>query len=159
MADYFHVNLSDLTAELNLNVAPSNNLSTPDSDMIRNPIIGTIARNDSILATENIIGYRYHLIETLPNGEHVYPKGAGDRMEAKISNGADVLIRIQQEVDNGKIAAVLVNGDTEATLKRVKKKGDIVMLITENIVYAPYLITEHNPARILGKPVGVSFDL
>lgn len=127
--------------------------------MIRNPSIGTFAPCDPILAVENIIGFRYHLRDNLPNGETFYLKFAGDSIEPKISNGADVLIRIQQEVDNGKIAAVLVNGDTEATLKRVKKKGDIVMLITENIVYAPYLITEHNPARILGKPVGVSFDL
>ena len=127
--------------------------------MIRNPIMGTFAPCNPILAVENIIGFCYHLRDNLPNGETFYLKVAGDSIEPEISNGADVLIRIQQEVENGKIAAVLVNGDTEATLKRVKKKGDIVMLIAKNIVYAPYFITEHNPARILDKAVGVSFDL
>lgn len=121
--------------------------------------MGTFAPCDPILPVENIIGFRYHFRDNLPNGESFNLKVAGDSIEPKISNGADVLIRIQQEVENGKIAAVLVNGDTEATLKRVKKKGDIVMLNAENIVYAPYFITEHNPARILGKAVGVSFDL
>lgn len=80
-------------------------------------------------------------------------------MEPKIPNGSDVLIRLQEDVEDGEIAAVLVNGDTEATLKRVKKQGDIVMLVAENSAYAPYIITENNPARILGKAVGVSFDL
>ena len=76
-----------------LNAEPSNIIINPDSDMIRNPIIGSIARILPILATENIIGYRYRLRETLPNGETYYMKVAGDSMEAKISNGADVLIR------------------------------------------------------------------
>lgn len=80
-------------------------------------------------------------------------------MEPKIPDGSDVLIRMQDEVEDGEIAAVLVNGDSEATLKRVKKQGDIVMLIAENSAYAPYIITKDNPARILGKAVGVSFDL
>lgn len=80
-------------------------------------------------------------------------------MEPTIRNGADVLIRLQEDVEDGEIAAVLVNGDTEATLKRVKKQGDIVMLVAENSAYAPYVITEKNPARILGKAVEVVFDL
>ena len=54
---------------------------------------------------------------------------------------------------------MLVNGDTEATLKRVKKPGDIVMLIADNPDYPPYIITDDNPARIIGKAVQVSVDL
>lgn len=138
---------------------PTNIIPITDSNMVRIPIIGTIACGDPILADENIIGYRYHLKETLPKGETFYLKAKGDSMEPKIPDGSDVLIRMQDDVEDGEIAAVLVNGDSEATLKRVKKQGDIVMLVAENTNYAPYIITEHNPARILGKAVGVSFDL
>jgi repressor LexA len=159
LADYFHVNLSDLTAESNLKATPSNIIPITDSNMVRIPVIGTIACGDPILADENIIGYRYHLRETLPSGETFYLKAAGDSMEPTIRNGADVLIRLQDGVEDGEIAAVLVNGDTEATLKRVKKQGDIMMLVAENSAYAPYIITEQNPARILGKAVEVVFDL
>lgn len=159
LADFFHVNLSDLTSESNLNATPSNIIPITDSNMVRIPIIGTIACGDPILADENIIGYRYHLRDTLPSGETFYLKAAGDSMEPTIRNGADVLIRLQDGVEDGEIAAVLVNGDTEATLKRVKKQGDIMMLVAENTAYAPYIITEHNPARILGKAVEVVFDL
>lgn len=159
LADFFHVNLSDLTSELSMNATPSNIIPITDNNMVRIPIIGTIACGDPILADENIIGYRYHLRETLPSGDTFYLKAAGDSMEPTIRNGADVLIRLQEEVEDGEIAAVLVNGDTEATLKRVKKQGDIIMLVADNSVYAPYIITEHNPARILGKAVEVVFDL
>ena len=159
LADFFHVNLSDLTSELNMNATPSNIIPITDNNMVRIPIIGTIACGDPILADENIIGYRYHLRETLPSGDTFYLKAAGDSMEPTIRNGADVLIRLQEEVEDGEIAAVLVNGDTEATLKRVKKQGDIIMLVAENSTYAPYIITELNPARILGKAVEVVFDL
>ena len=159
LADFFHVNLSDLTSELNMNATPSNIIPITDNNMVRIPIIGTIACGDPILADENIIGYRYHLRETLPSGDTFYLTAAGDSMEPTIRNGADGLIRLQEEVEDGEIAAVLVNGDTEATLKRVKKQGDIIMLVAENSAYAPYIITELNPARILGKAVEVVFDL
>ena len=155
LADYFHVNLSDLTSES----SPTNIIPVTPDNMVRIPIIGTIACGDPILAEENIIGYRYHLKETLPKGKTFYLTVKGDSMEPKIPDGSDVLIRLQDDVEDGEIAAVLVNGDTEATLKRVKKQGDIVMLVAENNAYAPYIVTEHNPARILGKAVGVSFDL
>lgn len=155
LADFFHVNLSDLTSES----SPTNIIPVTPDNMVRIPIIGTIACGDPILADENIIGYRYHLRETLPSGDTFYLKAAGDSMEPTIRNGADVLIRLQEDVEDGEIAAVLVNGDTEATLKRVKKQGNIVMLVAENSAYAPYIITENNPARILGKAVEVSFDL
>ena len=80
-------------------------------------------------------------------------------MSPTIPDNSFVLIREQPSVEYGEIAAVLVNGDTEATLKRVKKQGDIIMLIADNTDYPPYIITESNPARIIGKAIQVSVDL
>lgn len=158
LASIFKVSLDDFFPARNL-YDQSNIVRVTPENMVAIPIIGTIACGDPILADENIIGYRYHLRETLPGGDTFYLKAAGDSMEPKIPNGSDVLIRLQEEVEDGEIAAVLVNGDTEATLKRVKKQGDIIMLVAENSAYAPYIITEKNPARILGKAVEVVFDL
>ena len=157
IADALDISINDLFPPTN--VAPLNVIPATQENMVAIPVIGTIACGDPILAEENIIGYRYHLKETLPKGQTFYLTAKGDSMEPKIPNGSDVLIRLQDDVEDGEIAAVLVNGDTEATLKRVKKQGDIVMLVAENNAYAPYIVTEHNPARILGKAVGVSFDL
>ena len=65
----------------------------------------------------------------------------------------------QPDVDEGEIAAVVINGDNEATLKRVKRQNGLTMLIPDNTDYKPYIITESNPATILGKAVKVSFNL
>ena len=158
LASIFKVSLDDFFPVRNL-YDQTNIIKVTPENMVAIPVIGTIACGDPILADENIIGYRYHLKDRLPKGQTFYLTAKGDSMEPKIPDGSDVLIRMQDDVEDGEIAAVLVNGDSEATLKRVKKQGDIVMLVAENTKYAPYIITEHNPARILGKAVGVSFDL
>ncbi len=69
------------------------------------------------------------------------------------------MIRKQPDVEEGEIAAVVINGDNEATLKRVKRHNGLTMLIPDNTNYKPYIITESNPATILGKAVKVSFNL
>ena len=155
MARLWNVNVSDIIGE----VTPTNIIPITTDNIVAIPIIGTIACGDPILADENIIGYRYHLKDTLPSGETFYLKAKGDRMEPKIPNGADVLIRHQDTVEDGEIAAVLVNGDTEVTLKRVRYQGESVMLVAENSNYPPYIVNKENPARILGKAVEVVFDL
>lgn len=65
----------------------------------------------------------------------------------------------QPDVEEGEIAAVVINGDNEATLKRVKRQNGLTMLIPDNTNYKSYIITESNPAPILGKAVKVSFNL
>lgn len=65
----------------------------------------------------------------------------------------------QPDVEEGEIAAVVINGDNEATLKRVKRQNGLTMLIPDNTDYKPYIITESNPDTMLGKAVKVSFNL
>lgn len=127
--------------------------------IIRIPIIGEIACGDPITAQENISGYVEESTENLPSGELFYLKAKGNSMEPTVPNGSNVLIREQPEVEDGEIAAVLVNGDTEATLKRVKHQGNIIMLIPDNQEYNPYIITADNPAKILGKAIRFTTDL
>lgn len=123
------------------------------------PILGTITCGNPILAEENIEGYQEEIEDSLPNGNLFYLQTKGDSMVPTIPLGSKVLIRQQPEVEDGEIAAVLVNGDTEATLKRVKRQNGLVMLLADNAKYAPIIITPDAPARILGKAVKVSFDL
>ena len=129
------------------------------SQLISIPVLGDIACGDPITAEENIQGYRDEVADTLPTGNLFYLHCKGDSMAPTIPNGAYVLIRQQPDVEDGEIAAVLVNGDTEATLKRVKRQGDLVMLMPDNQSYTPYVVTPDNPARILGKALKMSADL
>lgn len=159
LSDHFGVNVSELTSENIQDVVEEIPNIYSLGEMIKIPVLGEIACGDPIIAEENIIGYRYHSKDSLVNGNTFYLKAKGDSMEPKIPNGADVLIREQPSVEDGEIAAVLVNGDTEATLKRVRYQGETVLLMAENSLYQPYIINAENPARILGKAIEVSFDL
>ena len=152
LADYFNVPRSRLT-EL------EGNLLERVASLVRIPVLGIITCGDPILADENIDDYREEIGETLPTGNLFYLKTKGDSMAPTIPEGSYVLIREQATVENGEIAAVLVNGDEEATLKRVKRQGDIVMLVADNPQYPPYVITEDNPARVIGKALKFSKDL
>ena len=79
----------------------------------------------------------------------------GDSMiNARIADGDIVFIRQQSTVDNGEIAAVVI-GD-EATLKRVYKTADGIMLVAENPAYQPMYFSgeELNQTYILGKAIG-----
>ena len=65
-----------------------------------------------------------------------------------------VLIRQQPKVENGEIAAVLL--DDEATLKRLYLKKGVLRLVSENPAIRPIEIKEHDKRiQILGKVVGV----
>ena len=89
-------------------------------------------------------------------------KCAGDSMiGARILNGDIVFIRRQDMVENGEIAAVVI--DDEATLKRVfyePEKGKMV-LQAENPRFQPlvYVGDELNEIRILGKAVAFQSDV
>lgn len=138
---------------------PTNLVPINRASIVRIPILGTIKCGQPILAEDNITGYRDELSDRLPSGNLFYLRSQGDSMLPTIPEGSLVLIREQPTVEYGEVAAVLVNGDTEATLKRVKKQGDIVMLIADNPDYPPYIVTKDNPARIIGKAVLVSTEL
>lgn len=117
------------------------------------PIIGTIACGDPIFAEENYEGY-FMLDAKLPTSDFVL-KAKGDSMiEANIFDGDLVFFRKQNDVDNGAIAAVLI--DNEATLKRVSKNNGIIVLQPCNKNYSPIVISKNDckNVTILGEMVG-----
>ena len=84
----------------------------------------------------------------------------GDSMiGAGIKDGDIVFIRKQESVDDGEIAAVLI--EDEATLKRVYISDEAVTLISENPKYKPMVYTKKQckNIRILGKAVACHTNL
>ena len=78
----------------------------------------------------------------------------GDSMiNARIFDGDVIFIKEQPTVDNGEIAAIII--DDEATLKRVYRKADRIILRPENPTYDDIVIEEDelNNVRIIGKAV------
>ena len=84
----------------------------------------------------------------------------GDSMTgARIHDGDIVFIRRQDDVDDGQIAAVII--DDEATLKRVYHIKNGLQLLSENRNYPPMVFTyeEDGSIRILGRAVGFTSRL
>lgn len=153
IADFFNVPKSYLTEE-----RPTN-LYEVKPNFIKIPIVGTVACGDPIIAEQNIEGYTYELADNLPTGNIFALIAKGDSMEPTIQNGCKVFIREQPDCESGEIAAVLLNGDSEATLKRIRKQGETIILLPENPKYEPIIVDESNPARIIGKAIRVIKDL
>lgn len=118
IADYFGVLKS--TIDPRYGEIPKNLIPVKKYRQI--PVLGEIACGDTILAEEYIEEYieeyREEIDENLPTGEVFYLKTKGNSMVPTIPSDSYVLIRRQPVVEDGEIAAVIVNGDTEATLKR-----------------------------------------
>ncbi len=122
-----------------------------DLNFKRVPLLGEIAAGEPILSTEE-----YGNFVTI-NGEMQVDfclKVKGDSMiDARIHDGDLVFVRKQPCVENGEIAAVLI--DSEVTLKRFYKNQNGVILKPENCKYEPVYYTEQDfkDIRILGKAV------
>lgn len=122
----------------------------PKRDRI--PRVGQIACGTPILAEENVEAY-----DEVPSDWHAdfTLLCQGDSMEPKIKDGDVVAIHSQPMVENGEIAAVLIDG--EATLKRVFLFDDHIELRAENPTFPTILRIgeDMNTITIEGKAVGL----
>ncbi len=130
-------------------VLPDNIIPMPTMSKV--PLLGTIACGEPILAEENLEGK-----VDLPEQIHAdfALRCQGDSMiNARIFDGDIVYIHQQDTVEDGQIAAVLI--EDEATLKRVHFFDDHIVLAPENPTFRPlvYWGEEMNELRILGLAV------
>jgi len=128
----------------------------PLPQMDRVPRVGRIACGEPILAEENIEGY-----DRVPhkwNADFTLIC-KGDSMAPKIKDGDIVAIHSQPSVENGEIAAVLI--ETDATLKRVFLFKDHIELRAENPSFPSIVLIgeDMNQVIIEGKAVGLCRDL
>ena len=98
-------------------------------------ILGSIAAGTPIEAIQQEVD-RVALPDNLQNnGEHYGLKVKGDSMiEAGINDGDTVIVKKTSNVESGQIAVVLID-DQEATLKRIRKKGNTIALEAANKNY------------------------
>ncbi|MEY8294694.1 LexA family protein [Limosilactobacillus caviae] len=153
MAIIFGVPISEIVEE-DSTTTPTNIIYNEGLQRVSVPILGEIACGDPITAEENIDGYTEIIFEgKAPKGTLFALRCKGHSMEPTIPNGSLVTIREQPTVEDGEIAAVLVDHDSEATLKRIKHQGNLVMLMPDNKEYDPIILDENHPGRIIGKAV------
>jgi repressor LexA len=127
----------------------------PRVNSVNVPLLGRIPAGVPILADENVEEYL-----ALPAGYageegHFALRVSGDSMiGAGILDGDVVVVRRQDDADEGDIVAALLTGpaEEEATVKRLHREDGRVVLVPENPTMEPF---EMISGRILGKLVAV----
>lgn len=119
----------------------------------RFPLLGEIACGEPIFANEDKESY---VMADMDIHADFCLRAKGDSMiNARIFDGDLVFVRKMPIVDNGDIAAVVI--EDEATLKRVyyDREGNLLQLVAENPRYKPFVYRgeELDHVRILGKAV------
>lgn len=159
LANYFNVSIDFIIGRSNIRNAVNNNSSAlysiagiiPFPQTKKVPLLGTIACGEPILAEENIEAFINMPAEA--NGTFALRCKGDSMINARIFDGDIVYIREQPDVENGEIAAVLI--ENEATLKKVYKYPNRIELRAENPTMKPleYEDEEMNNVRIIGKAV------
>ncbi len=123
-----------------------------DSGRVRDiPLLGRIAAGQPLLAEENIEEYIPLPADFAGDSESFLLQVQGESMiEAGIMDGDYVVVRRQDVVENGEIAAVLM--DDSATVKRFYKERNQYRLMPENRTMSPIITKE---AAVLGKVIAV----
>ena len=124
-----------------------------DIDTVKIPILGTVKAGYNYLAQENIIDYIAFKVDGKDMENYYGLYVTGDSMEPLFDDGDTVIVHKQDDFENGDYCVVLINGD-EATVKRVYKGSNGLLLKAVNPYYPPKLFTKEEivdlPVKIIG---------
>ncbi|MDR2295419.1 MAG: transcriptional repressor LexA [Clostridiales Family XIII bacterium] len=123
-------------------------------DVVDVPVVGRIAAGVPVLAEENIEDSIPVPARFMPSGTGFMLTVRGDSMiEAGICDGDYILVRQQEDAENGDIVVAMVDGfESEATVKTFYREDGHIRLQPENASMSPILLTD---VRILGLVKGV----
>ncbi|MGN0774922.1 MAG: LexA family protein [Candidatus Ventricola sp.] len=150
LADYFNVSIDYLTGKSDI---PRN------GGVVRIPVVGHVVAGIPTSAIEDIIDWEEIDEDMARRGDYIGLRVKGDSMFPEIKDGDIAIIRRQETIETGDIAVVFVNGE-DATIKKVKKMDDGIMLIGFNTAaYEPRFYNRKEivtlPVKIYGKLVEV----
>lgn len=151
IADTYNVSAAWLMGETN-----EKDRTTASSGGVWIPVLGKVAAGIPITAVQDVEDYEEISADMASRGEYFALRIRGDSMEPRIKDGDVVIVRVQQDCNDGDVAVVLVDGES-ATVKRVKKRPEGLMLIPNNTAYEPMFYSNEDiealPVTIIGKVV------
>jgi repressor LexA len=124
----------------------------PPTDNIKIPIIGSVKCGYDGLAYEYLDGY-VMIDNTKLHGDIKAFRCYGDSMNGiGIFDGDIAIVRVQDDVESGELAIVIIDGE-EGTLKRIRKQEGAIILESANPAYPPRVFTGENMnvVKIVGK--------
>ncbi|MBQ8300027.1 MAG: helix-turn-helix domain-containing protein [Clostridia bacterium] len=116
------------------------------------PLLGTVKAGYNYLAEENFIGYIYIDKEVSDPENYFALKVTGDSMQPVLYDNDIVIVHQQNDVENGQIGIVLIDGE-EATVKKIVKYDEHIDLIAFNSYYPPRKLDNTCNFKIIGKVV------
>lgn len=125
------------------------------NNMIPVPVVGNVAAGYTCLAETNIESYSLVDAESiLPGYEYMWLRVKGESMEPLILDGDLVLVRLQDTVESGDYAVVIVD-EEDGLVKEVELSPDKITLISKNPYYPPrqFCGSDADRVRIVGKVV------
>lgn len=165
-ADFFNVNMDTLLGKSEVPSSSPANMLPPGAFPFdpakghRIPILGRISAGLPLYAEEHVEGYT--LTDLNGCAEYFGLRVQGDSMNAlRINEGDIIIVRRQEEVEQGEVAVVLVDGN-DATVKRFYSSDTTVTLMPQstNPEHKPQMYDlSRTSVRVLGKVVEVKFSL
>ncbi len=158
LADYFHIEKSDLIDE-RLPASTDDSSLSGKKQRSRGVVIniyGRVAAGIPIEMIEDIVDTEEISEDMAKTGEYFGLIIKGNSMLPNICDGDIVIIRCQEDAENGDTVIATVNGN-DATCKRLRKYKDGIELISNNPSYDPMYFSNQDvaekPVKILGKVV------
>lgn len=147
LANYFDIKKSDL-------VENKEKLDMIGNPVTSIPILGTVKAGYDYLAQENWIGTIDVETSLVGNGkDYLALKVHGNSMSPVLIEDDIVIIKKQNDFENGDIVVAIINGD-EATIKKGKKSDSSILLQPLNTAYEPLIFTYDEmktiPVEIIG---------
>lgn len=119
-------------------------------------VLGRVAAGIPIEAVTEYIDTEEIPAKMAQSGDYFGLQIHGDSMEPRMREGDVVIVRQQDDAENGDIVIAMVNG-SDATCKRLTKYAGGIGLISLNPNYDPMMFTDQEivdkPVRIIGKVV------
>lgn len=153
LADIFHLSISelvetDLESKATSRPLPSN-IITPAAYAV--PILGTICAGSGIHCEENFQGHFY--VDRTIKADYCLKVKGNSMIDAGIYDGDFAFIRKSFDYSDGDIYAVCWGAEESASLKKLYKMDDKVMLQPCNSDYAPTLV-DADDIYIVGECIG-----
>ena len=126
-----------------------------NTDMVKIPILGVVKAGYDYLAQENWIGSVDVEKNIVSDGSEYFAlKVVGDSMSPVLVQDDIVVIKKQNDFENGDIVVAIVNGN-EATIKKGKKTDSSITLQPLNPSYDPLVFTYDEVKSIPVTIVGI----
>lgn len=151
LADLFLVDMDDLTNKDLTSLEFKKSAEVTARKGVEINVLGRVAAGIPIEAITDIIDTEEISEKLAQTGEFFGLKINGDSMAPDICNNDIVIVRQQDDAENGDIVIATINGD-EATCKRLRKYKEGIELLSINPSYEPF---EFSNKEILEKPVKI----